>query len=631
MADVFLSYAREDLPFVRRLTTALQARNREVWVDLEDIIPSARWWEEIRTGITEAHAVAFVISPDSIASRVCRAELDYATEASKRLVPVLARQTPSKGVPSALAELNWLSFLDGTDFEAGVDRMVEVLDTDLDRVHLHTRLLTQAREWERGRDRSLLLRGAELKQAETWLADQTGRKPAATPAQAQLILASRRAATRRQRGIGSTGVVLAVVMAVLAAFALIQWRTAQNERNTAIVNRITTETEQLPATNISLAAQLALTGYRMRPTPDLRTALITDADAALSAPLTDPTGVVNAVAFSPDGHTLASGNGEDDAVRLWNVTDPTHLSLLGKPLTVQNNYVRGVAFSPDRRILVTDSWDHTVRLWNITDPTHPSPLGQPLTGHTNTVFAVAFSPDRRILVTGSWDHTVRLWDITDPTHPTLLNILTGHTGAVDAVTFSPGGHTLASGSYDGTVRLWNVTDPTHPTPRAQPLTGHPNVVSAVAFSPDGQTLATGSWDQTVQLWNVTDPDHPSSLGAPLAGHTNAVFAVAFSPDGHTLATGSEDTTVRLWNITDPTHPSPLGQPLTGHTNTVFAVAFSPDGHTLATGSADHTVRLWGMDVDHAIQRICATTTNNLTPGTWQQDVSPDLPYHPPCP
>lgn len=70
MADVFLSYAREDLPFVRRLTAALQARHRDVWVDLEDIIPSTRWLEEIRTGITEADAVAFVITPDSVVSEV---------------------------------------------------------------------------------------------------------------------------------------------------------------------------------------------------------------------------------------------------------------------------------------------------------------------------------------------------------------------------------------------------------------------------------------------------------------------------------------------------------------------------------------------------------------------------------
>ncbi|MCA1695100.1 MAG: serine/threonine protein kinase, partial [Actinobacteria bacterium] len=112
--------------------------------------------------------------------------------------------------------------------------------------------------------------------------------------------------------------------------------------------------------------------------------------------------------------------------------------------------------------------------------------------------------------------------------------------------------------------------------------------------------------------------------------TNYVDAVAFSPDGHTLATGSTDQTVRLWNITNPAHPTPLGRPLSGHTNYVKAVAFSPDGHTLATGSSDQTVRLWGMSVDQAIQRICATTTNTLTPAEWEQYVSPDLPYRPPC-
>jgi WD40 repeat protein/transcriptional regulator with XRE-family HTH domain len=348
-------------------------------------------------------------------------------------------------------------------------------------------------------------------------------------------------------------------------------------------------------------------------------------------PLTGHTDQVRSVAFSPDGHILASGSA-DQTVRLWNVTDPIHPTALGAPLSGHTNIIPAVAFSPDGRTLASGSADQTVRLWNVTDPIHPTALGAPLSGHTNYVLAVAFSPDGRTLASGSADQTVRLWNVTDPAHPTALGPpLSGHTSWINAVAFSPDGRTLATGSWDRTVRLWNVADPAHPTALGAPLSGHINFVTAVAFSPDGHILASGSADRTVQLWNVADPIHPTALGAPLSGHTNYVEAVAFSPDGRVLASGSADRTVRLWNVADPTHPTPLGQSLTGHTDWVYAVVFSPDGRTLASSSADRTVRLWGMNVDQAIQRICATTTNVLTSAKWEQYVSKDLPYHPPCP
>jgi WD40 repeat protein len=115
--------------------------------------------------------------------------------------------------------------------------------------------------------------------------------------------------------------------------------------------------------------------------------------------------------------------------------------------------------------------------------------------------------------------------------------------------------------------------------------------------------------------------------------------VAFSPDGKTLAAGGFQGKVWLWDFTNPAHPTKLGQPPTGPTSAVTSVAFSPDGKTLAAGGGtapmgspdrgDGIAQMWNLDVDYAIERICATTGNSLTPGQWKQYIS-QLPYDPPC-
>jgi WD40 repeat protein/transcriptional regulator with XRE-family HTH domain len=394
-------------------------------------------------------------------------------------------------------------------------------------------------------------------------------------------------------------------------------------------------------------------------------------DAAHPKPLSPirTGGAVNSVAFSPDGHVLASGS-LDGTIKLWNVTDPAQPSPLGQPLAGGTGAVYSVAFSPDGRTLASGNSDGIIRLWNIpqtvltgstgasgsvafspdghtlasastdgsiqlwdvADPARPQPLGQPLTSSTAAVDSVAFSPDGHTLASGSLDGTIRLWSVADPTHHSALGtILTG--ASVLSVAFSPRGHTLGVGSLDDAVRLWDVADPAHPRLRGPILTGGGGTaaapttgISSVAFSPDGNMLAIGDLDSTVKLLDVADPAHPLQLGLALTGAP--VYSLAFNPQGNILAVGHNDGTIQLRDVADPASLRELGQPLTGSTVAVDSVAFSPDGHTLASGSDDGTVRLWNLNVQSAINRICATA-GGLTPQQWNEYI-PQLPYRTTC-
>ncbi len=464
---------------------------------------------------------------------------------------------------------------------------------------LHGQLADDADAWHDSHDDpSFLYRGthlAALRLAATRWSASPARYPALTGTQRGFLRASERAATRRARQRWSAVAVLAVltVVALITSFLFFQQRTtALRQRNQAIYQEIIADALQLGTSDTSLAAQLNLAAYRMQPTQDLASRLLSTENTPLSTPLTGSTGPVLSVAFSPDGRTLASGS-YDDRVRLWNVTDPTYPRALGQPLTAGTNIVFSVAFSPDGRTLAGGDGDGTVQLWDVADPAHPRALGQPLTAGTAAVESVAFSPDGRTLASSSDDGTVQLWDVADPAHPRALGQpLTAGTKIAYSVAFSPDGRTLAGSDADGTVQLWDVADPAHPRALGQSLTGNTGGVYSVAFSPDGRTLAGGDVDGTVRLWDVADPAHPRALGQPLTAGTNVVNSVAFSPDGRTLASSDADGTVRLWDVADPANTQALGQPLTAGTGNVFSVAFSPDGRTLASSSSDGTVRLW---------------------------------------
>ncbi|MGB0564310.1 MAG: NB-ARC domain-containing protein, partial [Spirulinaceae cyanobacterium] len=290
-------------------------------------------------------------------------------------------------------------------------------------------------------------------------------------------------------------------------------------------------------------------------------------------------GTVSAVAFSPDGETLAAGLA-DGRLCLWRVADGEQLlTFYG-----HTDWPWAIAFSPDGRHLASASQDRTVRLWDgATGETI-----QVFEGHTDWVKAIAFSPEGQRLASGSNDQTVRIWDLA---LGSCQRVLDGHTDWVWSVAFSPDGATLASGSSDGFVKLWDLaTGQCHQT-----LTEHTDAVKTVVFSPDGTTLASGGFDRKVCLWDL----EKRCYRYVLTEHSELVWSLVFSADGRILASNSNDQTTRLWDATT----GKLRKVVNERTNRVWSIAFSPDSSLLASSSDDQTITLWDVQTGQTVRTI----------------------------
>jgi TIR domain len=224
MANTFISYSRKDQPFVRQLQSAIAAQNRTVWVDWQDILPTAEWWEEIQQGIDDADNFLFVISPNSARSRVCTQEIDYAVIGNKRLIPIVYRevQAPDQVHP-ALGRHNWIFFRESDSFDQALTTLMTAIDTDLDYLQYHKRIWVKAKEWERKQNDSFLLRGQDLKESEAWLQNSMQKQPTPTHLHMQYIKSSRQIDNVNQRLIWAGRGAIALVTVGLAFVGLSSW------------------------------------------------------------------------------------------------------------------------------------------------------------------------------------------------------------------------------------------------------------------------------------------------------------------------------------------------------------------------------------------------------------------------
>ena len=219
MADVFISYSRKDIQFAQHIYQELEARNHEPWVDWQDIPPTAEWLDEVYAGIQAADTFLFIISPDSVVSEICILEIEHAIQHNKRLVPVVLHDVEDDQVHSAMSAYNWVFLREEDDFEANFELLIDALETDLEYVKEHTRLLTRAIEWNQSkRTRGLALSKQEVQVAEGWLTEGITKEPKPIELHTEYVAFSRTAVDRFQRLMISSVTVAFVLMMGLAVF-----------------------------------------------------------------------------------------------------------------------------------------------------------------------------------------------------------------------------------------------------------------------------------------------------------------------------------------------------------------------------------------------------------------------------
>jgi WD40 repeat protein len=290
---------------------------------------------------------------------------------------------------------------------------------------------------------------------------------------------------------------------------------------------------------------------------------------------------------------------------------------------VANDQVNGIAFSPDGKLLAS-AWEQvltkpgqrlvnfagngSVRLWDIATGELVGTLQSSGDRKNDNPKGVSFSPDGHSLAVsfmtlGEPTPPVQLWDVDAQRLSASFPV----NDAVRQIAFSPDGALLAAACDDGLVYVWNAR--THAFVRSLK---HPYIVVSVAFNPrQSDMLAAGDYQQSVRIWDVLNGSQPRVLRSAPPSYGESV---AFSPDGKLLATGHASGTLLLWDVGTWTV---LRRIAVG--KSVDSVAFSPDGRILAAieGSMLH---LW--NAPHADPIGTFDITGDV-PASW-----PNVVFHP---
>jgi WD40 repeat protein len=307
-----------------------------------------------------------------------------------------------------------------------------------------------------------------------------------------------------------------------------------------------------------------------------------------------------AVAWSSDGAWLAYG-GRGHEIALWRASDGTP----GPTMEGGGDATSALAFSPDGKTLASGSWDKTIRRWTVTTGAEEGEVG-----HADAVRTLGLAADGVSLVSVGADRRVIAWDAAHgaergrfvepsyyrayaiaPDATAVARIDASGLAVVDVPSGKPrfvhdldrapfdeqlafsadGARVLAS--IDGELRVYDARTGAE----ARALAKLP-----VAFSLGFADADRAAW------WVDGDGLHVVDAATGAARTTvkpggRVTAAAAMSPDGKSAAINERGGTVSVWDVARGA--------LRFQRKDVFAPVFSPDGRALVVSAGNELVVL----------------------------------------
>jgi WD40 repeat protein/mono/diheme cytochrome c family protein len=277
---------------------------------------------------------------------------------------------------------------------------------------------------------------------------------------------------------------------------------------------------------------LAVSGYR-------EVLLHNAQDGAITARLVGLSERLNSIEFSPDGGSLVAAGGTParfGEVQVWDVAS----AKLRRSITVTTDTLFGLSLSPDGKEIAIGAADNSVRLIDATSGKELQKIGN----HENWVLGTVFGVDGKRVVSVGRDRAAKLSDAASGAFLENINLLHGELAAVAR---NPKKDIVVIGGEERIPYIYLMDRPkvmktADDSTLIRKLPRQNGAISALAWSADGTRIAVGGMGAEVNIYNPDSGDLVASCKA-----APGIYAIAFSPDGARVAMGGFDGRVRICN------------------------------------------------------------------------------------